>query len=45
MTDETSTDITIITVDNMIYGEISEIRYSFSKRPDEYRILDFIKSF
>ena len=35
----------IISVDNMIYQVISEIRYSISKRPDEYRILNFVKGF
>ena len=32
-------------VENRIYQAISEIRYSFSKRPDECRILNFIKGF
>ena len=34
-----------ISVYNRIYQGISEIQYSFSKRPDEYRILNFIKGF
>ena len=38
MADEISSDVTIISVDNMIYEAISEIRYSFSKRSDEYGI-------
>ena len=38
-------DVTIISVNNMIYQEIPEIWYSFSKRPDEYRILNFINWF
>ena len=45
MANEISNDFTIISVYNMIYQAISEIRYSFSKRPDEYRILNFIKGF
>lgn len=42
---EISSDAIIISVDNMIYQEIPEIWYSFSKRPDEYRILNFINGF
>ena len=45
MANEISNDVTILSVDNMIYQAISEIRYSFSRRPDEYRILNFIKEF
>ena len=43
MANEISNDVTILSVDNMIYQAIFEIRYSFSRRPDEYRILNFIK--
>ena len=43
MANEISNDVTIISVDNMIYQVISKIQYSFSKRPDKYRILNFIK--
>lgn len=42
---EISSDAIIISVDNMIYQEIPEIWYSFSKRADEYRILNFINGF
>ena len=45
MANEISNDVTIISVDNIIYQTISEIRYRFSQRPDEYRILNFIKGF
>ena len=38
MADEISNDVTIISVDNMIYEAIPEIRYRFSKRSDEYGI-------
>ena len=38
-------DVTIISVDKVIYKAISEIRYSFSKRPDKYKFLNFIKGF
>ena len=45
MANEISNDVTIISMDNMIYQAIFEIRYSFSTRPDEYRIVNFIKGF
>ena len=45
MTDEISNDVTRMSVDNMFYQAMSEIRFSFSKRPDEHRILNFIKRF
>ena len=43
MVKKISNDVTIISVGNMIYQSISEIRYRFSKRPDEHRIWNFIK--
>ena len=43
MTNEIPNDVTITSVENMIHGAISEVRYSFSKRPDECRILNYIK--
>ena len=43
MTDEISNDVTRISVDNVIYQEMFEIQYSFSKLPDEHII--FIKGF
>ena len=45
MADGNANDVTIISVGNMIYQTISEIRYSFSKCPNEYRTLNFIKGF
>ena len=43
MTNEIPNDVTITSVENMIHGAISEVRYSFSKRPHECRILNYIK--
>ena len=45
MANEISNDVTTIFVDNTTYRAIFEIRSSFSKRPSEYRILNFIKGF
>ena len=35
MANDISNDFTVMSVDNIIYRAISEIRYSFSKRHDE----------
>ena len=45
MANEISNDVTIISVDNMIYQAISEIWHNFSKHSSEYRILNFKKGF
>lgn len=45
MASEISNTVIVISVDNIIYQEISKIQYSFSKRSDEYRILNFVKEF
>ena len=38
-------DVTIVSIDKMIYHAISEIWYSLSKRPDKKRNFSFVKEF
>ena len=45
MANEIFNNVTIISVENMIYREISYIWHSFSKHPDAYKVLNFIKGF
>ena len=37
-------DVTIVFVDNVIYQAMSEIRYRFFKRPEEYKNSELYQS-
>ena len=45
MDNEINNDVTISSLDKMIYHALYEIRYRLSKRPDEKRIFSFLKEF
>ena len=45
MDNEINNEVTIASLDKMIYYAIYEIRYSLSKRPDEERIFSLVKEF
>ena len=45
MDNEINNEVTISSLDKMIYHAIYEIRYRLSKRPDEKRIFSFVKEF
>ena len=45
MDNEINNEVTIGSLDKMIYHAIFEIRYRLSKRPDEKRIFSFVKEF
>ena len=45
MDNEINNEVTISSLDKMIYHAIYEIRYRLSKRPDEKRIFSFLKEF
>ena len=45
MDNEINHEVTIASLDKMIYHAIYEIRYRLSKRPDEKRIFSFVKEF
>ena len=45
MDKEINNEVTLVSLDKMIYHAIHEIRYRLSKRPDEKRIFSFVKEF
>ena len=45
MDDEINNEVTIVSLDKMIYYAMYEIRYRLSKRPDEKIIFSFVKEF
>ena len=45
MDNEINNEVTIASLDKMIYYAIYEIRYSLWKRPDEERIFSLVKEF
>ena len=45
MHSEIKNEVTLASLDKIIYHAIYEIRYRLSKRPDEKRILGFVKEF
>ena len=45
MDNEINNEVTIASLDKMIYHAIYEIQYRLSKRPDEKRIFSFVKEF
>ena len=45
MHNEIYNEVTIVSLDKIIYYAIYEIRYRLSKRPDEKRIFSFVKEF
>ena len=45
MDNKINNEVTIASLDEMIYHAIYEIRYRLSKRPDEKRIFSFVKEF
>ena len=45
MDNEINNEVTIVSLDKMIYHTIHEIRYKLSKRPDQKRIFSFVKEF
>ena len=45
MDNEINNEVTIASLDKMIYHAIYEICYRLSKLPDEKRILSFVKEF
>ena len=45
MDSEINNEVTIASLDKMIYHAIYEIRYRLSKRPDEKRIFSFVNKF
>ena len=45
MDNEINNEVTIVSLDKMIYHAIYEIRYRLSKRPDEKNFFSFVKEF
>ena len=45
MENEINNEVTIASLDKMIYQAIYKIRYGLSKRPDEKIIFSFVKEF
>ena len=45
MHNEIYNDVTIVSIDKMVYHAISEIQYSLSKRPGKKRNFSFVKEF
>ena len=45
MDKEINNEVTMVSVDKMIYHAIHEIRYRLSKRPNEKRFFSFVKEF
>ena len=45
MDNETNNEVTIASLDKMIYHAINEMRYRLLKRPDEKRIFSFVEEF
>ena len=45
MDNETNNEVTIASLDKVIYHAINEMRYRLLKRPDEKRIFSFVEEF